>query len=79
MPICFSRKRARRRLPIDPSYNTEAIVRYLEEEQMELEAILLTHGHFDHIAGIDILREATVRPSIYTRRMQTCRRTAKKI
>ena len=33
---------------IDPADNAEAIIRVLQEAEMELEAILLTHGHFDH-------------------------------
>lgn len=58
----FFQEESKQAVAIDPSYNTEAMLRYLQEEQMELAAILLTHGHFDHIAGIDALREATGAP-----------------
>ena len=37
---------------IDCSSYDEGIFKYLEEQNAELEYILLTHGHFDHIAGI---------------------------
>lgn len=33
---------------IDPADEEEAIIRALQEQEMELKAILLTHGHFDH-------------------------------
>ena len=37
---------------IDCSHFDEKILEFLEEQNAELEYILLTHGHFDHIAGI---------------------------
>ena len=33
---------------IDPSWNLEKILRYLEEKSLQLESILLTHSHIDH-------------------------------
>jgi hydroxyacylglutathione hydrolase len=44
---------------IDPSFQIEAILRYLKEESLSCGAILLTHGHFDHMAGVDTLRKET--------------------
>ena len=52
----------KRAVAVDPSYNAQAMLNYLKEEETQLEAILLTHGHFDHIAGVDVLREATSTP-----------------
>ena len=52
----------KRAVAVDPSYNAQAMLNYLKEEETQLEAILLTHGHFDHIAGVDVLREATGAP-----------------
>ena len=52
----------KRAVAVDPSYNAQAMLNYLKEEETQLEAILLTHGHFDHIAGVDVLREATGTP-----------------
>jgi len=40
---------------IDPGQNPKALVRRLET--VELEAIVLTHAHFDHIAGVDEIRK----------------------
>jgi hydroxyacylglutathione hydrolase len=38
-------------LVIDPGFEPEAIVSWIERERLEPAAILLTHGHSDHIAG----------------------------
>ncbi len=38
---------------IDPAASSPKLMGYIEEEGLKIEAILLTHGHFDHIMGID--------------------------
>lgn len=40
---------------IDPSFSTRKIIDYISENDYEVVAILLTHGHFDHFAGVDKL------------------------
>ncbi|NUU61163.1 MBL fold metallo-hydrolase [Paenibacillus agri] len=40
---------------IDPGMNPAALVRSIEG--MEIEAILLTHAHFDHMGGVDEIRK----------------------
>lgn len=44
---------------IDAGLSTHQILDYLEREGLELEAILLTHGHPDHVAGAADVAEAT--------------------
>lgn len=46
---------------IDPGAQPDKILRYLKAEGLSLKMILLTHGHFDHMGGVDgILKEYDV-------------------
>ena len=40
---------------IDPGAQGKKVAKYLEENELVLDAILLTHGHFDHIGAVDYL------------------------
>ncbi len=42
---------------IDPGSNTASMLSYLEKHALHPQAILLTHGHFDHIQGVNELME----------------------
>lgn len=42
---------------IDPAENGRYLFQLIKEKNLELSAILLTHGHFDHIMGGDELRK----------------------
>lgn len=42
---------------VDPGGDVVEILDYLEESNLDCRAILLTHGHFDHVLGVDTLRE----------------------
>jgi hydroxyacylglutathione hydrolase len=41
---------------IDPSWNGRAIAATLDEQALNLTHILLTHSHFDHVAGLAELK-----------------------
>ena len=41
---------------VDPGDQGEQVARWLKDQGLEPEAVLLTHGHFDHILGIPGLR-----------------------
>lgn len=42
---------------VDPGANGKKVMRYLSENELILDAILLTHGHFDHIGAVDYLSQ----------------------
>ncbi|MCP4746411.1 MAG: MBL fold metallo-hydrolase [Desulfobacteraceae bacterium] len=44
---------------IDPGGDTDRILLALSENQLKVEVILNTHGHFDHVAGNKSLKNAT--------------------
>lgn len=44
---------------VDPGYTPEVILDFLEDQGLTLEAILLTHGHFDHVGGVKELAAET--------------------
>jgi len=44
---------------IDPGYEASTILSFLEKEGLSLDAVLLTHGHFDHVGAVKELVKAT--------------------
>lgn len=47
---------------VDPGSDIEKILKFIEEHDLTLKAILLTHGHFDHIGAVTELHEKTGAP-----------------
>ena len=43
---------------IDPGLGAEVLVRFLQRKNLRPQLIILTHGHIDHIAGVEPLRRA---------------------
>ena len=44
---------------IDPGDESNTILDYLEENHLKCEAILLTHGHYDHVGAVQTVQEET--------------------
>lgn len=54
----------------DPGYEPERVLQYLQENGLSLCAILLTHGHFDHVGGVrEIARRTGCR--VYVHKAET--------
>jgi len=44
---------------VDPAYSPERILEFSAGHELKIEAILLTHGHFDHVSAVEALRQQT--------------------
>jgi len=44
-------------LIVDPGLDAEILIDFLKENKLNPAAVVLTHGHSDHIAGLALLRE----------------------
>ena len=44
---------------VDPAWNVPVILKTLQEDGYTLTHVLLTHGHYDHINGVEEIAQAT--------------------
>lgn len=51
-------ERTRKAICIDPGEASDELVSYLKDNDLELQAITLTHGHLDHVGGTAALAAA---------------------
>ena len=56
---CYIVYANRKCLIIDPGFEPERILAACEKLGLTIEAILLTHGHFDHVGGVKKIAEKT--------------------
>lgn len=54
---CYILSETNRALIIDPGYESDDVIRYIKKQNLVVEAIYITHGHFDHIGGVKQLKE----------------------
>ena len=59
-------EKTRKCLIIDPGLDPAVLVQYLQNEQLDPAVIALTHGHVDHIAGVETLRRPKAKTAIHT-------------
>lgn len=52
-------------LVVDPSFSPEHYIKAISENKIHLRSIFLTHGHVDHMAGMNELRKAFPAAKIY--------------
>ena len=56
---CYILTEGNRCLVIDPGDEAEKVLAFLLQQNLTLEAILLTHGHFDHVGAVKTLAAET--------------------
>ena len=56
---------SREAIVVDPGDNISRIVATLEKHQLTVKQIIVTHGHIDHIAGAQRLKQLTGAPILY--------------
>lgn len=59
---CYLLQKDGEALVIDPGGDPQTVLQKMQENNLKLQAILLTHAHFDHIGGVETLREKTEAP-----------------
>ena len=59
---CYIVSEDKKAYVIDPGSNYEAMKHYLNEYGLTIAGVLLTHGHYDHICGLNKLLEETDAP-----------------
>ncbi len=55
-------EQTREALVVDPGGNAREILNALQQQQLRVVAIVITHAHFDHILALDDVRAATHAP-----------------
>ncbi|MBP3201189.1 MAG: MBL fold metallo-hydrolase [Lachnospiraceae bacterium] len=54
---CYFLSKDNNAILVDAGGDGEILYEYIKNNDLHLEAILLTHGHFDHIEALDLLHE----------------------
>ena len=53
---------------IDPGGEAGKIIRLIDEQEFDLQYILATHAHFDHVGGVMEIKEAKKVPFLMDKR-----------
>ena len=56
---------------IDPGASGEALADWLEQEGLQPKFVLLTHGHYDHVGGVESLRDRFAGLPVYVHEADT--------
>ncbi len=48
-------------LVVDPGWDSHELTDYIADEHLNVVAVLLTHGHFDHIHGVKMLQDLGIK------------------
>lgn len=42
---------------VDPGYESEELLNFIKDQNLNLKYIFITHGHFDHVGGVNQLKK----------------------
>ena len=68
---CYIISENGRAIIVDPSC-AEPVVEYVESMGLEVDYILLTHEHFDHVIGLEVLRKTFAATVVATKTCSDC-------
>jgi hydroxyacylglutathione hydrolase len=60
--LVMRRRDTRSALVLDPGLQVGVVSDYIEKNDLQVEYVLLTHGHVDHVFGVPVIREQTGAP-----------------
>ena len=55
--LCYDKK-SKEAIIIDPADKSKALLKEIEAEELKTKLIVLTHGHWDHTAGVNYIKES---------------------
>lgn len=58
-------EKAKATLIIDPGMDTFPLIQFMQKQTLKAETIFLTHGHADHVAGVELVRQHWPRVQVY--------------
>ncbi len=61
---CYVVYEDRRAFMVDPGFDSDQVINFIEHHHLNLEAIYITHGHYDHCGGVRLLKERYL-PVVY--------------
>ena len=67
---CFIIEVDRKLILIDAPMDSEVIVKYLQDNNLELDYLFLTHTHYDHILGLDLFYDLFPNMKIYVNKIE---------
>ena len=59
---CYIVSEEKRAFIIDPGYESDEVLKYIKKNELQIEAIYITHGHPDHVGGVKQLKDTFMVP-----------------
>ncbi len=66
----FYDERTNKGIIFDPGLGPREVIQRIKELNLQIEAILVTHAHFDHIGGLEEVRQACFSPPVYIHQIE---------